>query len=331
MLPDLGEKPRVSVVIPMFNESEAIGRCLQSVFEQDYPADQIEVLVADGGSTDGSREKVREMAAARPGLRLLDNPGRRTPAGLNVGVRNAAGDVIIILGAHTRIEKDFIRQNIEAMKRMRVPCTGGTQINIGETDMQRAIGVAMGSPFGLPSAPYRFVKKEKFVDTVVYAAYRKELFDEVGLFDEDRFISEDAEFNWRLRKAGRPIFYTPKIVSYYFPRKTVKSLFQQLYRYGILRVNVIRKHPDALKGLHVMPVLLAAGILVLACLRWFQPILVLAAMYAFLLVLFSVIGALRSKMKFLFILLLLFMVIHSSWALGFITGIFRKHEKCPST
>ncbi|MBN1894527.1 glycosyltransferase, partial [bacterium] len=155
VLPELGEKPRVSVVIPMFNESEAIGRCLQSVFEQDYPADRIEVLVADGGSTDGSREKVRKLAEARPNLRLLDNPGRRTPAGLNVGIRNAAGDVIIILGAHTRIKKDFIRRNIEAMKRMAVPCTGGTQINIGETDMQRAIGVAMGSPFGLPSAPYR--------------------------------------------------------------------------------------------------------------------------------------------------------------------------------
>jgi GT2 family glycosyltransferase len=321
--------PLVSIVIPMFNESEAIERCLNSIFSQDYPRGEIEILVADGGSTDGAREKVESLVRMNPNLRIVENPRRRTPAGLNAGIRSANGDIVIILGAHTRIKEDFVRQNVEAMERERVNCTGGTQVNVGDTTMQKAIGIAMGSPFGLPSAPYRFSKSEKFVDTVVYAAYKRSLFDEVGLFDEELFISEDAEMNWRIRKAGHKIFYTPKIVSYYYPRRSIPSLFRQLFRYGILRVNVMKKHLDAVKWIHLVPLIFLSGLILLIVLRLWTPVIFLLGFYILAIVYYSLRSAIREGLRYFPVLPLLLVTIHLSWGLGFIVGLFKSQEKCP--
>lgn len=313
----------------MLNESEAIGRCLNSIFKQDYPQSRLEIVIADGGSTDGAREKVESMIPKFPNLRIVENLRRRTPAGLNAGIRNSRGDIVIILGAHTRIKEDFVRQNVEAMEREQVNCTGGTQVNIGETFIQKAIGIAMGSPFGLASAPYRFSRNEQFVDTVVYAAYSRPLFDEVGLFDEELFISEDAEMNWRIRKAGHRIFYSPKIVSYYYPRKTIKGLFKQLFRYGILRVNVMKKHLDAVKWIHLVPLFFLFGLILLIVLRLWAPVIFLLGFYVLAVLYYSLQGAIREGFRYLPVLPLLLMTIHLSWGLGFVVGLFRSRETCP--
>lgn len=319
--------PLVSIVIPMFNEAGNIERCIESIQRQDYPQKKIEIIVVDGNSGDGSRETVLSLAKKHSNIRLLTNPKRKTPASLNMGIKNANGEVVIILGAHTQIKEDFVSQNMRLMKEKNVKCTGGTQINVGENYMQRAIGYAMGHPFGLASAPYRYGKKDKFVDTVVYAAYRKELFDEVGYFDEDLFISEDAELNWRIRQAGYEIFYSPKIVSYYYPRKTMGKLINQLFRYGILRVNVIKKHFNAVKLLHLIPpafALTTMGLLIVGIFKQVLliPLAVIWGLY-FLLAFFSSAQISSEKgFRYFVILPILFAVIHLSWGIGFLVGIF---------
>jgi GT2 family glycosyltransferase len=313
----------------MYNEAEAIARCLGSLFEQDYPQDRLDIVVADGCSTDGSADAVRSLAAGRSNLRLVPNPKRRTPAGLNAGILASRGDIVIILGAHTTVRPDFVRLNVEAMERTGVKCSGGTQVNVGDTYMQRAIGIAMGSPFGLASAPYRFSRKEQYVDTVVYAAYRRELFDEVGLFDEELFISEDAEMNWRIRKAGHKIFFTPKIVSYYYPRKTISSLFRQLFRYGILRVNVIKKHADAVKWIHLVPIAFLGVIAALLVLGQWKALILLLGFYVLAVLYYSLRGALREGMRYLPVLPLLLATIHLGWGTGFVVGLFKSQEPCP--
>ncbi len=319
--------PLVSIVIPMYNEERNIERCIRSIQRQDYPQEKIEIVVVDGDSTDGSREKVVRLAAQFSNIRLLSNPKRKTPSSLNVGIKNSSGEVVIILGAHTEIKEDFVSQNIRLMQEKNVKCTGGTQINVGENFMQRAIGYAMGHPFGLASAPYRYGKKEKFVDTVVYAAYRRELFDEVGYFDEDLFISEDAELNWRIRQAGYKIFYSPKIVSYYYPRKTVGRLINQLFRYGILRVNVIKKHFNAIKFMHLVPPAFAliTILLVIAGLfnsMFFIPLAGLWGLYLTFALISSFHICLNKGFRYFFILPILFAAMHLSWGVGFLVGIF---------
>lgn len=324
-------QPLVSVVIPMFNERENISVCLESLFAQDYPAEKTEICVVDGASTDGSGEVVQKYMAVHPNVKLLSNPDRITPKGLNIGIKATSGEVIIILGAHTKVEQDFIARNIRHMRRQSVPCVGGTQINLGETYMQQAIGFAMGSPFGIMSAPYRYRKNAGFVDTVVYAAYHRSLFAEVGYFDEEKIISEDAELNWRIRKAGHKIYFSPDIVSYYLPRKNLLRLAKQFFRYGIFRVNVVKKHVDALKLLHLIPPVFVLSLLISGIFSIFSAgmkpfFLALLLLYALFLTVATLTTAFRNGWKYLPVLPLAFMMMQLSFGFGFLTGLFKSHH-----
>ena len=328
------EKPpaRVSIVIPMLNEIDAITRCIESILQQDYPQNCIEIVVVDGLSTDGSRERVKELTQKHSNIRMFDNPQRRTPISLNVGIKNSQGDIVIILGAHTKIKSDFISLNVRYMREMNVPCVGGTQVNVGESYMQQVIGCAMGSPFGIPSAPYRFWNKKKFVDTVVYASYDKKLFAEVGYFDEELHISEDAEFNWRIRKAGHKIFYTPEIVSYYYPRSSIARLVKQFFNYGILRVNVIKKHFAAIKAFHLLPPLFVLLTIALALLSAassdFTVLLVTSwTIYLIYILIASLIASMqKKKMRYFLLLPAIFISMQLSWGIGFLVGIFKTYK-----
>lgn len=324
--------PLVSIVIPMLNEARAIGRCIDSILAQSYPGERIEIIVVDGFSTDGSREEVLALAAEHAHIRLLDNPKKRTPCSLNIGIRNSRGAVVIILGAHTRIDPEFVALNIRSMREMEVQCSGGTQINTGDTYWQRAIGLGMGSRFGIPSAPYRYDKRKRFVDTVVYAAYARELFDEVGYFDEELHIAEDAELNWRIRKAGHLIWFNPEIISYYYPRATLGRLWRQFFNYGMLRVNVIKKHHDAVKVVHLVPPAFVLASLLLAALTAWQPaagwaLLALWGLYTLYLIVAAVTTCREEKnVTFLPALPPVFMVMQIGWGLGFWVGLFKTHK-----
>ncbi|MBN2357005.1 glycosyltransferase family 2 protein [candidate division KSB1 bacterium] len=324
--------PLVSIVIPMLNEVEAIERCVESIQQQDYPQDRLEIIVVDGRSIDGSREKVQSLAKKYSNIMLHDNPGRLTPKSLNIGIKNARGEVIIILGAHTRIEPRFVRLNIHYLKEKGVKCVGGTQLNTGETYLQRAIGLAMGSRFGIPSAPYRYYKKGRYVDTVVYAAYHRTLFDQVGYFDEELHISEDAEFNWRIRKAGHKIYFSPDIISYYYPRRNLFRLAKQFFNYGILRVNVIKKHFDAIKPMHLVPPVFVAGSFLLFLLGFqyklcFAFLMLVWALYLLYVLLSSLKTVKDGKsFRYIFALPFAFMAMQLAWGLGFLVGIFKTHK-----
>jgi glycosyltransferase involved in cell wall biosynthesis len=316
----------------MLNEKGAIQRCIESILDQTYPTDFLEIVIVDGMSSDGSRQIVDKLSQQHSNIKLVDNPQKRTPNALNIGIKNSSGDVVIILGAHTRIDTNFVHFNIKYMQDKNVKCTGGTQKNVGDTFLQQAIGVAMGSKFGIPSAPYRFQRKAGFVDTVVYAAYDKSLFDEIGLFDETLYISEDAELNWRIRKAGYQIYFSPDIQSYYYPRRNLRTLFKQFFNYGILRVNVIKKHIDAVTGIHLIPPALLVVSTLLLILGFLNPVFlkVLAGICAFYFV-YLLFGSTETTIKekrpvLLFILPAIFFTMHISWGLGFLVGLYKTYK-----
>jgi GT2 family glycosyltransferase len=329
--PHVSEQPIVSVVIPMFNEKDNILSCLESLKNQDYPYEKIEACVVDGASTDESPNLIREYSKTNSNVKLLSNPDRITPKGLNIGVKAATGEIIIILGAHTKVKKDFISKNIEYIKKQSVLCVGGTQINKGDTYIQQAIGHAMGSPFGIMSAPYRFQKNPGFVDTVVYAAYHRSLFDELGYFDEEKIISEDAEFNWRIRKAGHKIYYSPDIVSYYYPRKNLGRLARQFFQYGIFRINVVKKHWDALKILHLIPAMFVFLLGFTGVFSFFNPwfrglFFILLLMYGIYLFIASISSIMKSNLKYLPALPIAFITMQLSFGAGFLVGLFKTYR-----
>ncbi len=327
------KKQKFSIVIPCVNEEDYIGNCLDSIIQQDYDKELIEVVIVDGISTDKTTDIVKEYQKKHSGIKLYSNPEKRTPVSLNIGIKKSAGDVVIILGAHTRLDSEFIKLNNKYLIEKDVKVTGGTQKNVGNGFMQQLIGLVMEMPFGMASAQYRWSRKEQFVDTVVYAAYKKELFDEVGLFEENFTIAEDAEINWRIRNAGHKIFYSPKIKSYYYPRNSIKRFLKQMFRYGILRVNVLKKHFNSLKLIHLIPSAFVLAILGLAVAGFFNPLL-----FKFLLILLgahilsgfiaAMIKTFSGKLLYLPAIPLLLLFMHIAWGLGFLIGaVLPKSDK----
>ena len=233
----------VSIVIPCLNEERYIRRCLESIAANGYPKDQLRVFVCDGESTDQTREKVEECAQKFPFIHLLQNSKRTAPHAMNLGLKAAPFDVGIILGAHAEIAPDFVQRCISKLDEMpEAGCVGGVIENVYENETSQAIGKAMSSVFGVGNAHFRTGTKSGFVDTVAFGAYRKEVFDTCGYFDEELTRNQDDEFNYRITRSGYKIWLNPEIKSRYFVRASFTKLFRQYNQYGYWKVYVNRKH-----------------------------------------------------------------------------------------
>lgn len=322
--------PMVNVVVPVYNEAECIVACLEAVLGQGYPRERLEIHVVDGASDDGSAELVQEhfVLAGEP-VWLHTNPDRKTAKSLNIGIRESSGDIVIILGAHTEICADFIARNIENLRRPKVMCSGGTQINVGSTRRQVAIGAAMSHPFGMPTAPYRFRKTPGFVPTVVYGAYRREIFQKIGFFEEEGRIAEDADVNWRIIQAGFKIYFDPLIKTKYFPRSTFRSLVLQMFRYGIFRAYLFRKHFGGTSWLHVVPPVFVLCLTGLAIGAFIIPILgsillMLAGAYTLAALIIGIITVIGKTGANPILVAASYITIHLSWGAGFLFGLTQR-------
>ncbi|HET6992548.1 MAG TPA: glycosyltransferase family 2 protein [Bacteroidia bacterium] len=235
---------KIAVVIPCRNEKRYIERCVFSVLNSDYPKENIEILVCDGMSDDGTRDIMWKLISEHPSVRLIDNEKRTTPFALNLGIKTTnKPDVVIILGAHSEIAPDYIRLCVENLQKdTSAGCVGGLLENVNEDATSAIIGIAMSSPFGVGNAHFRTGTKAGYVDTVAFGAYRKEVFEKVGLFDEELVRNQDDEFNFRVTKTGFKIVLDPEIRSKYYVRAEFSKLFRQYYQYGLWKVYVNRKH-----------------------------------------------------------------------------------------
>lgn len=250
--------PVVTLIVPMLNESRRIRGCLASLLAQDYPLDRVEIFVVDGLSMDGTPEIVREIIAANPHvtIRLIDNDKRVPAAAMNLGIRQARGVYVLRLDAHCEAAPDFIRKTIEVLERTGAACVGGRVESVGEGRTARAIALAMSSPFGVGNAHFRFALEERSVDAVAYGAYRRTVFDEIGLYDEDLVYSEDNELNDRLTRSGRKVLMSPEIRVRYYTRETLGALWKQYFRYGRGRTRYMVRAPGSIRLRHLAPLAL---------------------------------------------------------------------------
>ncbi len=323
-----GSIPFVSVLVPLYNESAHIGRCLQSLLQSDYPKEHFEVLVLDGGSDDGSQKIVLQLARQSGPIRLLHNPRRIAAAAMNIGIQNASGDVIIILSAHSHVASDFISQNVLHLFKTGAACVGGPIHSIAESFVGKTISLAMSSPFGVGNALFRHSRREQYVDTVAFGAYRREVFEEIGLFDESLIYNEDDEFNYRLRAYGGRIFLTPAIKSWYHTRTSLHELWTQYYRYGSGKVKVIQRYPRSAMVRQFVPFTLISTLLVSGSLGIRNPAFLwlfrsVLASYVSASVLFSAAISIRSGWKHLPVLPAAFACLHFGYGVGFLTGLLR--------
>src|SRR5690349_14273997 len=233
--------PRVTIAMPAYNEEKFIEACIASVQEQDYPKDLIEILVADGRSTDRTREILARLAAADPRIVVIDNPERLQAAGLGHMVKQAHGDVIVRMDVHCEYAPDYVRKCVETLERTGADNVGGAQRAKAKSLFQRALCAALSSPLGVGGAKYRSADAEGFVDTVFLGAFRRKVFETVGLWDPGAITNEDAELNQRILDSGGQIYLSKDIIVHYFPRDSLKSLAKQYFRYGRGRARTLLK------------------------------------------------------------------------------------------
>jgi succinoglycan biosynthesis protein ExoA len=258
-------RPFISVIVPVRNEGRCIAGTLGMLLAQDYPADRFEVLVADGRSVDDTRAVVRSVAARHPNVRLLDNPRRWSSAGRNAAVRAARGDLLVLIDGHCETGNSrYLADLARAFERSGADCVGRPQpLDVtGASPLRRAIAAARSSPLGHNPASFIYSSAEGFVrPQSVAIAYRREVFDRVGLFDESFDACEDVEFNHRVDRAGLRCFFTPRIALHYHPRGTLAGLFRQMARYGRGRVRLLRKHRETFSPGCFVPAAFVLGLI----------------------------------------------------------------------
>lgn len=242
----------VTVVIPMYNELGAIKECLAAFEAQTYSHDLLDVVVVDGASTDGCHELVDAMTPDRPWLRVVDNPARRIPAGCNVGLEAAKGEVVCFFSSHGVPSPTYVERSVAVLLETDAVGVGGTYLHVGREPGSRAIGLAMASPLGMAS-PHRFASARQEVDTISHPAYWLGPVLAAGGFDEQLERNEDYELNWRLRENGGRLVFDPSITSTYRPRPSLASLRRQFFWYGWWKAKVVGRHHGSLRPRHLVP------------------------------------------------------------------------------
>jgi glycosyltransferase involved in cell wall biosynthesis len=267
-VPDPGAEaplPRVSIVMPIYNEAKWIETSLESVLRQDYPRPLVEILIADSGSDDGTVDRIRATIARHPDLRvrLLEN-SRRTPgAALNLMIQQAQGDIIVRVDGHAEVAPDYVRRCVALLQSEDAFNVGGCISASGRDFVGKAVAIAIGSFWGNGGARYRSRPPSEpiFVDTVQFGAWRRETLARLGPFVEHWAANEDCEFNARILDAGGRILLDPAIRATYFPRHSLRALARQYFRYGKFKCGVIARHPRRLRARQIAPPLLVLTLL----------------------------------------------------------------------
>ena len=325
----LATQPFVSILVPVRNEARYVERCLTSVFAQDYPKYQIEILVSDGMSADRTREIVTSFQDRHPNLHLLDNPGRITPTALNTALLYAQGEIIVRVDGHCQIAPDYIRRCVEHLLNDGVDGVGGAVVTVGETFLAQAIAAAMSSPFGVGNSAFRTVSDKTIpVDSVPFPAYTRAIIERAGLYDEELVRNQDDEYNYRLRKLGARILLAADVHSTYYSRSTFRSLWKQFFQYGFWKVRVLQKHPRQMRPRQFIPpafvaTLLGSGLLALWTHQGRYLLALVAGMYIFANLIVSARTAANMSWKYLPLLFIAFPTLHISYGLGFLAGLVR--------
>ena len=324
----MNHNPFVSVIIAIRNEEKFIAQCLQSVVNQDYPKDRMEILVVDGRSEDRSREIVAEFSSKYRVVRLLDNPQISAPAGLNLGIRQARGEVIVRVDGHCWLELDYVSQCVRKLQETGADNVGGLMKAVGQDYVGQVIALAINSFFGSGGSKFHYTSKEQYVDTVYLGAFRRRVFDEVGFFNESLMRNQDYELNYRIRAAGGKIFLSPAIRSSYHGRSTLRDLWQQYFQYGFWKLEMVWMHPRSVRPRHLAAPLFVfglfvAGLLSITCHGFLNLFLLAISCYLLASLLSSLFIARSEGWRYLPLLPLVFAVMHFGWGLGFLFGLGR--------
>lgn len=323
--------PFISVVCPVYNEEKHIDGCIESILAQDYPQDRMEVLLIDGRSTDRTRERLQAYSEKYPFIRWYDNPCKYVPQALNIGIGNAKGEVIIRLDAHCMYPSDYFSVLVRNLYRLGADNVGGVWKTVPGTSSGLGLAMAIASShgFGVGNSLHKTGADHiQQVDTVPFGCFRREVFDRIGLFDEELIRNQDDEFNARIVQSGGRIFLIPQLEIVYKARDRMSKLLKMYFQYGLFKplVNKKLKKPASIR--QFVPVFFVAGVFAGLPLSIFFP--VIRWVYIGVLSLYFLTGFLigirqaskHKKPSLAYLLPIMFFLIHLSYGCGYWKGIF---------
>lgn len=326
----------VSVVMPVRDEEPHLEAAVSRVLSQAHDG-ALELIIAVAPSSDGTLALARRLASADRRVRVVDNPKGATPAGLNVAIAEARYDVIVRVDGHAELSDGYIRRAVQLLEETGAANVGGVMDAVGRTPTERAIAAAYNSPYGLGGGGFHQKSTPAGpADTVFLGVFRKDVLEEVGGFDETLLRAQDWELNYRIRRAGHVVYFSPELKVVYRPRPSFAALARQFYRTGGWRGEVIRRYPETASVRYLAPPAaaiavpggLALGGVGLAR-RKALPALALLAPLAYLL--FLVVATVRTpldpaaRVRFPLVVL----VMHLAWGLGFLTDRLGLHRVSP--
>jgi len=277
--------PRVSIIVPCYNERTTIRFLLEAVLAQTYPRSQIEVVIADGGSQDDTVDIIRDFHGGNPDLALqvVENERRTIPSALNLAIAGAHGEVIVRLDAHSMPIPEYVARCVAALEAGQGTVVGGVwMIRPGGPGwIAQSISVAAAHPLGVGDALYRLNASAGPVDTVPFGSFRRELIGTIGGFDESLLANEDYEFNTRVREQGGTVWLDPQIRSTYIARSSLTELARQYWRYGYWKLKMLRRYPSSIRWRQALPPLFVASLAALASMSLFWPLARYALLFEF--------------------------------------------------
>ena len=325
-------EPFVSIIIPCRDEEKFINKCLDSIIDNNYPKNRLEVLVVDGMSNDGTREALKYYVQEYSYIRRLDNPKKITPCALNIGIKNSRGELVLWMSAHNEYEKEYISKCVKYLKKFNADAVGGIIKIHPRKDhiIEKSICIAISHPFGVGKSIHKIGSKNpQWADTAFGVCYKKEICKKVGTFNENLVRGQDMEFSLRLKKAGFRTLLVPEIVSHYYPRSDFMSFWRHNFENGvwaILPFKYTSMMPVSWR--HLVPLAFVSSVIIFGVLSFFfqsflWPFLFIIGSYSLCIIYSSVKIAIReSNFRCLFIMPWIFGSLHISYGLGSLLGIF---------
>ena len=327
-------KPFVTVIVPCRNEERHLAACLDSVLATAYPHDRMEILVVDGQSVDDTRaiaEGYAKRAGSETPVLVLSNPAGTAPAGMNIGIRHARGDVIARMDAHALYPREYLPRLVEALENTGADNVGGVPETLpaSQTPLARAIAVACSHPFGVGNSRFRIgAATNQWVDTVAFGCWRRQLFNWLGMFDEELVRIQDDELNHRLITKGGKILLVANVTAQYFARETLPQLGRMFFQYGFYKPLVARKIGRVMTARQLAPPALTLGLIASALLAVFAPIgrwlgLALVLVYGAAILWATLRQLPRVGVRAGIALLAAFPLMHLGYGWGFLCGLVR--------
>ena len=325
----------ISIICPIYNEEKYIARCIDSILAQDYLQNDMEVILVDGMSTDGTRKIVADYAAKYPFIHLVDNPQRVVPPAMNIGIGAAKGDIIIRLDTHAIFPPNYFSELVGHLKALKADNVGGVcrTLPVNDTPVCVAIANVLSSSFGMGNSYFRVGAKEVMeVDTVPFGCFHREVFDRVGYFDEELIRNQDDEFNGRIRKNGGKIYLLPHLIIDYYARDKISKVYKMFYQYGLFKPLVNKKLGSPATVRQFFPLAFVLGLIIGPFMGLISKWLLLAyAAVLFLYVCLATYFSLKDSRKIKLVLLQdwTYFVVHFAYGWGYLRGFVKLLFKRP--